>query len=245
MDSGTKRFWTAAFWRSRVRSASGSEIVIPSVFSKLSELHHSVSETIGVREARKCFESWRETLFGAVQRVWEEYRFLQMAVVGDAGAIPLPAHCNHKPIRSIVFAAVQPTILGRVSAYVDGRAASAIRIDHLSNGDAIKLSARVAYRIEKDTLALISRVGDILVARLDGQCRTPNLVVEDLGTHLVTRRWLECVAFPALAVLAAASSYPREGSPAILSRAKVANRRKIVGVLFAADRLQPGDDVGL
>ena len=245
MDSGSKRLRTAALWRSRVRSASGSEIVIPREFSKLSEPHHSVSETICVREARQSFETWRETLFRAVQRVWEEYRFLQKAVVGDAGAIPLPAHCNHKPTRSIVLAAVQSTILGRVSAYVDGRAAFAIRIGHLSIGDAINVSARVAYRIEKDTLALIARIGDILLTRLDGQRRTPNFVIEDLGTHLAARRWLECGAVPALAVLATASSYPREVSPAIKSRTKVANRHKIVGVLFAADRLQPGDKVGL
>ncbi len=202
--------------RSRVRAASGSEIVIPREFSKLSEQHHSVSETIAARESRKSFESWREKLFRAIQMVWEVYRFLRKAGVGDAGANPLPTNYNHKPTRSIVLAAVQPAILGRASAYVDGRPASAIRIDHLSNGDAINLSARVAYRIEEDTLALIARVRDILLTHLDGHCRTPNLVVKDRGTHLVTRRWLECGADLPLAVLAAASSYPREVSPAII-----------------------------
>ena len=132
-----------------------------------------------------------------------------------------------------------------MSAYSDGRAASAIRIDHLSNGDSVDLSARAAYRLEKDTLSPVARVGDILLTRLDGQCRAPNLVVEDRGTHLVARRWLEYAAVPRLAVLAAASSNPREVPPAIISRAEGANRRKIVGVLFAADRLQPGDKVGL
>ena len=213
-------------------------------FSQLSEPHHSVSETITVREAKQIYQFWRETLFPAVHKVWEEYRFLQKSIVGEAAAISLPANCNHKPRRSDALAAVQPEILGRVSAYSDGRAASAIRIDHLSNGDAVDLSARAAYRLEKDTLSPIARVGDILLTRLDGQCRAPNLVVEDRGTHRVARRWLEYSAVPALAVLAALSSNPREVPSAIISRAEGANRRKIVGILFAADRLQPGDRIG-
>ncbi len=215
----------------------------PRQFSQLSEPHHSVSETITVREAKQIYGFWRETLFPAVHRVWEEYRFLQKSIVGEAAAIPLPANCNHKPPRSTVLAAVQPAILGRVSAYSDGRAASAIRIDHLSNGDAVDLSARAAYRLEKDTLSPVARVGDILLTRLDGQCRAPNLIVEDRGTYRVARRWLEYAAVPALAVLAASSSNPREVPPAIISRAEGANRRKIIGVLFAADQLQPGDRV--
>ena len=216
----------------------------PHEFSQLSEPHHLVSETITVREARQSYQFWRETLYPAVHKVWEEYRFLQKSIVGEAAAIRLPANCNHKPTRSLVLAAVQPAILGRVSAYSDGRAASAIQIDHLSNGDAVDLSARAAYRLERDTLSPVARVGDILLTRMDGKCRAPNLVVEDRGTHLVARRWLEYAALPTLAVLAAASSNPREVPPAIISRAKGANRRKIVGVLFAADRLQPGDKVG-
>ena len=215
----------------------------PREFSQLSEPHHSVSEAITVREAKQIYGFWRETLFPAVQKVWEEYRFLQKSIVGEVAAIALPANCNHKPSRSIVLAAAQPAILGRVSAYSDGRAASAIRIDHLSNGDAVDLSARAAYRLEMDTLSPVARVGDILLTRLDGQCRAPNLVVEDRGTHRVARRWLEYSAVPALAVLAASSSNPREVPPAIISRAEGANRRKIVGVLFAADRLQPGDRI--
>ena len=213
-------------------------------FGQLSEPHHSVSETITVREAKQIYGFWRKVLFPAVHKVWEEYRFLQKSIVGEVAAIPLPANCNHKPSRSIVLAAVQPAILARVSAYSDGRAASAIRIDHLSNGDAVDLSARAAYRLEKDTLSPVARVGDILLTRLDGQCRAPNLVVEDRGTHRVARRWLEYAAVPTLAVLAASSSNPREVPPAIISRAEGANRRKIVGVLFAADRLQAGDRIG-
>ena len=216
----------------------------PHEFSQLSEPQHSLSETITVREAKQIYGFWRETLFPAVHQIWEEYRFLQKSIVGEAAAILLPANCNHKPLRSIVLAAVQPAILGRVSAYSDGRAASAIRIDHLNNGDAVDLSARAAYRLEKDTLSPVARVGDILLTRLDGQCRAPNLVVEDRGTYRVARRWLEYAAVPALAVLAASSSNPREVPPAIISRAEGANRRKIVGVLFAADRLQPGDRIG-
>ncbi len=212
-------------------------------FSLLSEPHHSVSETITVREAKQIYTFWCEILFHAVHKVWEEYRFLQKSIVGEVAAISLPANCNHKPPRSIVLAAVKPAILGQVSAYSDGRAASAIRIDLLSKGDAVDLSARAAYRLEKDTLSPVARVGDILLTRLDRQCRTPNLVVEDRGTHQVARRWLEYAAVPALAVLAASSSNPREVPPAIISRAKGANRRKIVGVLFAADQLQPGDRV--
>ena len=169
---------------------------------------------------------------------------MQKSIVGEAAAIPLPANCNHNPPRSIALAAVQPAILGRVSAYSDGRAASAIRIDHLSHGDAVDLSARAAYRLERDTLSPVVRVGDILLTRLDGQCCAPDLVVEDRGTHRVARRWLEYAAVPGLAVLAASSSNPREIPPAIISRAEgSANRRKIVGVLFTTDRLQPGDKV--
>ena len=216
----------------------------PREFKLLSEPHHSLSETITVREAKQMYEFWRETLFPVVHKIWEEYRFLQKSIIGEAASIPLPANCNHQPPRSNVLAVVQPAILGRVSAYSDGRAASAIRIDHLSNGDSVDLSARAAYRLEKDTLSPVARVGDILLTRLDGQCRAPNLVVEDRGTHRVARRWLEYAAVPALAVLAASSSNPREVPPALISRAEGANRRKIVGVLFAADRLQPGDRIG-
>ena len=84
----------------------------PGEFSQLSEPHHSVAETITVREAKQIYEFWRETLFPAVHKIWEEYRFLQKSIVGEAASIPLPANCNHQPLRSNVLAAVQPAILG-------------------------------------------------------------------------------------------------------------------------------------
>ncbi|MEQ8585009.1 MAG: hypothetical protein RIE83_01155 [Thalassobaculaceae bacterium] len=215
----------------------------PDLFSQLSEPHHSVSEAITVREARLVYQFWKETLFPAIRKVWEDYRFLQKSIIGEAASIPLPANCNHRPTRSTVLAAARPKILGRVSAFSDGRAASAVRIDNVSDGDVVDLSARAAYRLEKDTLSPVARVGDILLTRLDGNCRTLNLVIEDRGTYRVARRWLEDSSAPNLAVLAASSSNARQIPPAIISRAKGANRRKIVGVLFAADHLQPGETV--
>ena len=113
----------------------------------------------------------------------------------------------------------------------------------MTDGDVINLSALATYRLEKDSLSPVASVGDILLTRLDGQCRASNLVVEDRGTHRVARRWHEGTVAPALALLAASSSNPREVPPAVISRADGANRRKIVGVLFAADQLQPGDRV--
>ena len=215
----------------------------PDQFSQLSEPHHSVSETITVHQARQAYRFWRETLYPSLREVWAEYRFLQKSIVGEVAAIPLPADCNHKPTRSTALASVQPTVLGRVAAYSDGRAASAIQIDHLNNGDTANFSALSAYRLEKDTLSPVASVGDILLTRMDGQCRPSNLVVEDRGSYRVARRWHEDTAAPALAVLAASSSNPREVPRAFISRAKGANRRKIVGVLFAAGQLQPGDTV--
>ena len=226
-------------------SAFGELIAVssshPDVYRQLSEPHHTVSETITVREAQSIYGFWQQTLFPAVRKVWEKYRFFQEVIIGEAASIPLPADCDHEPERSNGLAAVQPNIVGRVSAYSDGRTASAIRIDHLVDGEAIDLSARAAYRLEKDTLSPVARVGDIVLTRLDKMCRTPNLIVEDRGTHQVARRWLEYEAAPTLAVLAASTSNPREVPPAVISRAEGANRRKIVGVLFAADRLTLGD----
>ena len=215
----------------------------PDQFRQLSEPHHSLSETITVLGAKQIYQFWRETLFPAVRKVWLEYRFLQKSIVGEVAAISLPQDCTHKPPRSTALASVQPAILGRVSAYSDGRAAAAIRIDRLSDGDVVDLSARAAYRLEKDTLSPVARIGDILLTRLDAQCRPSNLVVEDRGTHRVARRWHEDAVAPALAVLAASSSNPREVPPAVISRAKGANRRKVVGVLFSADQLAPGEMV--
>ena len=220
----------------------------PDRFRELNEAHHSVSETITVREAREAYRFWKETLFPAVRKVWEEYRFLQKSIVGEAAAIPLPANCNHRPLRSTALASARPAILGRVSAYSDGRAASAVRIDLidlLADGSRMEmyLGALAAYRLEKDTLSPVARIGDILLTRLDAQCRASNLVVEDRGAHLIARRWHEDAAAPDLAVLAASSSNPREVPAAVVSRARGANRRKIVGVLFAAGRLQPGGRV--
>ncbi|MDE0626343.1 MAG: AAA family ATPase [Bryobacterales bacterium] len=212
----------------------------PDLFRLLNESHHSLSETMTVSAAKQIYKFWRETLFPAVRKVWVEYRFLQKSVIGETAAISLPADCTHRPHRSTVLASARPSILGLVSAYSDGRAATAIRIDHQIDDEAVDLSARAAYRLEKDTLSPVAREGDILLTRLDAKCRSPNLVVEDRGTHRVARRWLEDAAAPALAILVASSSNPREIPPAVISRAKGANRRKIVGVLFAADRLRPG-----
>ena len=82
-----------------------------------------------------------------------------------------------------------------------------------------------------------------MLTRLDAQCRASNLVVEDRGAYLVARRWHEDRTAPTLAVLAGSSSNPREVPSAVISRAKGANRRKIVGVLFAANQLELGDSV--
>ena len=213
----------------------------PAEFKLLSEPHHSVSETISVREARQVYKFWCKSLFPAVRKVWEVYRFLQQSIIGEVAAISLPANCNHRPIRSMALAVARPLILGRVSAYSDGRAASAIRIDSLASVYTLDLNSLGAYRLEKDTLSPVARIGDILLTRIDDRCRVANLIVEDRGTYRVVRRWHEDENARALAVLAASSSNPREVPSAVISRAKGANRRKIVGVLFAADQLQPGE----
>ena len=215
----------------------------PSQFNLLNEAHHSNSESIAVNEAKKIYQFWNESLFPAVHDIWMKYRFLQKSVIGEAAAIPLPDNCNHKPLRSTALASVQPKILGRVSAYSEGRAASAIRIDLLEDSDPLNLDALTAYRLERDTLSPVARTGDILLARLDAQCRATNLVVEDRGAFRIARRWHEDAAAPDLAVLTASSSNPREVPDAVVSRAKGANRRKIVGVLFAAEQLRPGEKI--
>ena len=215
----------------------------PDLFKQLNEPHHSLSETITVREAQQVYPFWTDTLFPALRDLWEVYRFLQKPVIGEVTAIQLPANCNHKPPRSTALASVQPVVRGRVSAYADGRAASAIRIDAIEEGDPVNLNALAAYRLEKDTLSPVARIGDILLTRLDAQCRALNLVVEDRGEYLIARRWHENRETPALAVLAASSSNTRAVRSAVISRAEGANRRKIVGVLFAADRLLPGDEI--
>ena len=170
----------------------------PDQFRQLSEAHHSLSESITIQGAKQIYQFWRETLFPAVRKVWLEYRFLQKSIIGEVAAISLPLNCTRKPPRSTALASVQPAIMGRVAAYSDGRAAAAIRIDHLTDGDPVDFSARAAYRLEKDTLSPVARVGDILLTRLDEQCRSSNLVVEDRGTHWVARRWLEDAKAPAL-----------------------------------------------
>ena len=216
----------------------------PDLFKQLNEPHHSLSEAITVREAQRVYRFWTKMLFPAIRDVWEVYRFLQKPAIGEVTAIQLPANCNHIPPRSIALASVGSVVRGgRVSAYADGRAASAIRIDPLEEGDPVNLNALAAYRLEKDTLSPVARIGDILLTRLDAECRASNLVVEDRGEYLIARRWHEDRETPALAVLAASSSNPREVPSAVISRAKGANRRKIVGVLFAAGRLQPGDKI--
>ena len=215
----------------------------PERFNELSEPHHTVSEAITVREANLIYSFWQEALFPALRRVWEEYRFLQKSIVGEVAAIALPGDCTHNPIRSRALACVQPTILGRVSAYSDGRAATGMKIDRLSGGDVLDFSSLAAYRLEKDTLSPVAQIGDILLTRLDAQCRASNLVVEDRGTYRVARRWHEDTAAPALAVLAASCSNPREVPGAVISRSKGANRRKIIGVLFAADQLKAGGTI--
>ena len=215
----------------------------PDLFDQLNEVHHSLSEAITVHEAQRVYRFWTDTLFPAIRDVWEVYRFLQKPAIGEVTAIQLPANCNHKPLRSNALASVQPVVRGRVSAYADGRVASAIQIDAMEEGNPVNLKALAAYRLEKDTLSPVARIGDILLTRLDAQCRASNLVVEDRGEHLIARRWHEDRETPALAVLAASSSNPREVPSAVISRAEGANRRKIVGVLFAAEMLQPGDKI--
>ena len=206
------------------------------LFRQLSEPHHSASETITVREAEHVYKYWQETLFPAICQVWQEYRFLQKSIIGEIASISLPSNCNHEPICSTALKTAQPRILGRVSAFSDGRAANAIQIDHIGDNEIIDLRGRASYRLEKDTLSPLASIGDILITRLDNQYRARNLIVEDRGTHLVARRWLEDDQSPALAVLTPSSSNPREALPVIISRAQGANRRKIVGVLFAADQ---------
>ena len=211
------------------------------LFEQLNEPHHSLSETITVREAKRVYRFWEDKLFPAICNVWEEYRFLQKSIVGEV--ISLPANCNHKPPCLVALASVRRVVRGRVSAYADGRAASAIQIDHLDGDDSVNLSALAAYRLEKDTLSPVARIGDILLTRLDTQCRASNLVIEDRGGYRIARRWHEGAEAPTLAVLVASPSNPREVPTAVISRAEGANRHKIVGILFAAERLQPGDRV--
>lgn len=211
------------------------------LFEQLDESHHSVSETITVREAKRVYQFWQDKLFPVIRDVWEEYRFLQKSIVGEV--VSLPANCNHKPPRLVALASVRPVVRGRVSAYADGRGTSAIQIDRLEGGDSVNLSALAAYRLEKDTLSPVARIGDILLTRLDAKCRASNLVVEDRGGYRIARRWHEGAEATTLAVLVASPSNPRDVPPAVISRAEGANRRKIVGILFAAERLQPGDKV--
>ena len=106
----------------------------PDLFSQLSEPHHTVSEAITVREAKQIYEFWTLTLFPAVRKVWEEYRFLQKSIVGEVAAIPLPANCNHKPHRSDAPCG-RPAYYSRASLRLLGRACR-FRNAHRSSGRA-------------------------------------------------------------------------------------------------------------
>ena len=213
-------------------------------FSELSEPHHKLSETITVREGRQAYNFWKTSLFPALHAIWESYRFLQKTVFVDGGSVRMPANTNHQPVRSNDLASVKPTIVGRVSAYSDGRLASALQITPSDDAEAIDLQSRAVYRLETDTLSPVARVGDLLLTRLDRKTRSSNLVIEDRGDHFIARRLMEDGDNKGFAVMSASTSNPRETPKAVISRADGAQRFKIVGILFAAEHLQAGTRVG-
>lgn len=212
----------------------------PRLFELLNEPHHENSETITVRQGRDVYSFWKTHLFPAIHKVWEAYRFLDRTIYVGGGHILMPTNSNHRPIRSTALAAVNPAIVGRVSAYSDGRLASAMRIDAANSGDSINLQSCGSYRLEKDTLSPVAHEGDILLTRLDGRAREKNLVIEDRGDHLIARRWLADPDQSGLAVMSATAANPRETPKAVVSRETGANRFKIVGILFTTSLVAPG-----
>ncbi|MCR9072730.1 MAG: hypothetical protein NXI18_13510 [Alphaproteobacteria bacterium] len=209
-------------------------------FSELSEPHHKLTETITVREGRQAYKFWKTSLFPALHAIWESYRFLQKTVFIDGGTVRLPANTNHQPIRSNDLASVRPVIVGRVSAYSDGRLASALQLVPSSDTEVIDLQSRAVYRLEKDTLSPVAQVGDFLLTRLDQKTTHRNLVIEDRGDHLIARRLLEDDGNKGFAVMSAASSNPKETQKAVVSRMEGARRFKIAGILFASQTLAAG-----
>lgn len=215
----------------------------PALTRLINEPHHSPSSQITVREAKQVHEFWCAELFGALKAIWFEYRLHRKLIFGEVAAIPLPANLNHKPKHSNAAASFSPRLIGRVSAYTDGRVSLGAMSWSLyeSDGEAMALRGLAAYRLEADTLAPTARPGDTLLVRLGGSHRPPNLVIEDRGSSLAARRLIQDPDVPNLMVLSASPSNPRHTPRAIITREFGAKRWKIVGTLFTSVDMKAGD----
>lgn len=204
------------------------------VMKLLSEPHHSDSDQITVLQATKARAFWRVRLFPAVKVVWEHFRLHRKRFIGEVEAIRLPTNCNHKPAGLSRMAKLTPRLIGNVSAYSDGRAASGAMGFASESGDErrMSLSGLSGYRLERDTLSRAAEIGDVLLVHLRPGVNTNNLVVEDRGSFLVARRYEKDPAYPDIAVLTAASANPLRKEDALFTREHGANRRKVAGVIF-------------
>jgi hypothetical protein len=212
--------------------------------------HHTTGSNFGTGEATDVEKYWRKELAPILDRAYRtarDHRLLHGGLKALHAAAPsasLPRGYSTK-VRTIPL-----KVLGRAAALSDGKVADgALDVTEFAVSDHIEvvLDKHSAYRLTAKTLEPVARVGDIVLVKEKGEPSSKSLVVALTEDRILARRFEISEDHSDIAVLAAQAINPREIANPVVNHRATLTLHKIIGVLFAANKmtgtLLPGDEV--
>lgn len=205
----------------------------------LNEAHHHFDGTIGVAQAVDVKEFWERKLESQLHTCFKIFTNFE-AHVGEPrlfawmdNVVEFPT-TDASDLRAVSF---YHTGIA-AAAKTDGRAGDGlITIADLSEAQQLTLYNHAAFQLAAGTLDPVADVGDVIIVSNYAKVHERNLVVATFQDQLLARRYNETEVHPHIAVLTGQATNPTSLSQPIIAPKEHINKRKIVGTLFAKQRL--------
>lgn len=205
----------------------------------INEAHHKADETIGLAEASEVKEFWDRKLKAQIEAAFAVYDQFE-SFSGDPRVFPWPTTVTPFPqgYREDVGELTLLKTGIAAAARSDGRAGDGVvTIEEWATPVPIVLSNHEVYQLAAGTLDPVGGVGDLVIVCNHAKVNPRNLVVAAYDDQLLARRYNQVEEHPGVGVLTGQSVDPYALPEPILIASTAVKLRKIVGTLFASQRL--------
>jgi hypothetical protein len=205
----------------------------------INESHHKDEESIGVAEASDVKQYWETKTLPllhqtfAICDTFESFRGEPRTFAWAKNILTFPT--GHKT--NVKDLSLYQTGIA-AAAKTDGQAGDGVvTVQEWESATQIVLHNHDVYQLTAGTLDPVAEIGDVLIVSNYAKINPRNLVVATVGNTLLARRYNLVEDQPDIAILTGQSVDPYAISEPVIVLPKDTKMKKVVGTLFAANRL--------
>lgn len=205
----------------------------------INEPHHKDDESIGLAQAKDVKAFWEKRLLGPIHEAFavcdkfESFYGEPRTFAWAKNVIAFPTGFKDE----VKALKMQQTGIA-AAASSDGRAGDGlVTVDEWDSATTIALPNHEVYQLAAGTLDPVAAIGDLLIVCNHGEIKPRDLVLASFGKALLARRYNRVDAHPEIIVLTGQAVDPMAIPDPIIVSPEGSVSRKIVGTVFAANRL--------